>query len=661
MLRSVTVAAAVLAAATLPTPAADADLNGTWLISYASRGGASELNTMIVKVETKDGKPAATVVATPPAKGTVPTPTIREFKIDGKEVTVGLSNGASFVGVVGPDPKVILGGFGNDTAQFRGKMVRTDKTAIEVATTKGNPPPAMAQAQQLSTQPLLLRSRATQEKDAEKKRDLTQQAAAAQKEADEKLPGLYREVVAKHTADPVAMDAAVILLQTAAKSKPSADEAGKLVALIEKHAAPYGERYSRVTLTPALNTYRGLLEKAGRADEAKAVATRVATMQLVAAETAAKKLTPTDPAATQVRVLSAYQAALQKAGRAAEAKDVAGRLGVLELAATEPAAKKLTDADPLLAQSRALTPYLAALEKAGKTAEAKDVAARLARVEAKLDEEYLAKPAPFKPEPFAGRKDRSANRVAVMELFTGAQCPPCVAADVAFDHLAKTYKPTDLVLIQYHLHIPGPDPMTNPDAQERAAYYGANSTPSTFFNGKSAAPGGGGMAAAANKYRQYTGVIDPLLEQSTPVKLAGKATRAGDKISIAVDVAGAAGDDLKLRLLVVEETVRFSGGNGLRFHHHVVRAMPGGADGVAVKDKAMRHTATADVAEVRVGLEGYLSDFAATRPFPQPGRPMEMKNLKVIALVQSDRTKDILQATQIEVEGGAAGGTGGSR
>ena len=48
-----------------------------------------------------------------------------------------------------------------------------------------------------------------------------------------------------------------------------------------------------------------------------------------------------------------------------------------------------------------------------------------------------------------------------MELFTGAQCPPCVAADVAFDVLEKTYKPADLVLIQYHLHIPGPDPLTN--------------------------------------------------------------------------------------------------------------------------------------------------------------------------------------------------------
>jgi hypothetical protein len=617
---------AVVAAANLSAPAADPDLSGNWLICYTARGGASEVNFAIVKVETKDGKPTATVVATPGKGAPV---SVKEFKVSGKEVTVGLSNGPAFVGTVGSDPKLIVGAFGNDQLQFRGRMVRTDKDTIDAPTTKASVPEPMARAQQL----------------------------AAQKDPDNKVPGLYREVVARHADDPAAMDAALSLLQMGARANVTPDEAGKLVALIEKRSAPYGERFARVNLIPALNTYKAILEKAGKADEAKAVAVRVATMQLVAAEAAAKKLTDADPAATQARVLAAYESALKKAGRTAEAKDVALKVGKLELAATEPAAKKLTDTDPPLVQSRALAAYLAALEKAGRAEEAKDVAARLAKVEARLDEEYLAKAPPFKPEPFAGRKDRSANKVAVMELFTGAQCPPCVAADVAFDNLAKMYKPTDLVLIQYHLHIPGPDPMTNPDAQDRASYYGANSTPNTFFNGKSAAGGGGGMAQAEGKYRQYVGVIDPILEQTTPVKLAGKATRAGARINIAVDVAGAEGDDLKLRLLVVEETVRFGGGNGLRFHHHVVRAMPGGADGVALKEKALRHAATADVGEVRSGLESYLTDFASTRPFPQPGRPLDLKHLRVIALVQSDKTKEILQAVQFEVEGAAAGGS----
>ena len=121
----------------------------------------------------------------------------------------------------------------------------------------------------------------------------------------------------------------------------------------------------------------------------------------------------------------------------------------------------------------------------------------------------------------------------MMELFTGAQCPPCVAADVAFDALLKTYKPTDLVLVQYHMHIPGSDPMTNPDTIARWDYYrkhfpeNIRGVPSSLFNGKPGGGGGGGMTAAEGKFTQYTGVINPLLEKSTDVKLAGKADALG--------------------------------------------------------------------------------------------------------------------------------------
>jgi hypothetical protein len=262
---------------------------------------------------------------------------------------------------------------------------------------------------------------------------------------------------------------------------------------------------------------------------------------------------------------------------------------------------------------------------------------------------------PFKPEAYSGRKKKEANRVAVMELFTGAQCPPCVAADVAFDGLDKAYKSTDLVLIQYHMHIPGPDPMTNPDCIARWGYYrktfptNIRGTPSTLFNGKPQAGGGGGMAAAEKKFTQYRSIIDPILEEVTSVKVGGKATRAGDTVEINVNVDGAEGD-LKLRLLLVEETVNYLGRNRLRTHHHVVRAMPGGSEGVAIKEKGFRHTAKADVAAVRKALVKYLDAFAKTRAFPTKERPLEMKKLKVIALVQDDKTREIVQAAQLAVE-----------
>ena len=123
------------------------------------------------------------------------------------------------------------------------------------------------------------------------------------------------------------------------------------------------------------------------------------------------------------------------------------------------------------------------------------------------------------------------------------------------------------------------------------------------------------MTASENKYEQYAKVINPLLENTTTVKLAGKAKQGLDNnLEIAVEVANADGEQMKLRLLVVEEAVRYAGSNGIRFHHHVVRAMPGGAEGIAVKDKVFKHTAKANLAEIRKDLTKYLDGYVAENP-----------------------------------------------
>ena len=88
----------------------------------------------------------------------------------------------------------------------------------------------------------------------------------------------------------------------------------------------------------------------------------------------------------------------------------------------------------------------------------------------------------------------------------------------------------------------------------------------------------------------------------------------------------------------------------MRFHHRVVRALPGGAAGTAVKEKSFKKTVDVDLAEVRKNLTRYLDEFAAERPFPNPDRPMDFAHLKVIALVQNDATGEILNAAEFEIE-----------
>ncbi|MFO0849365.1 MAG: hypothetical protein U0871_12545 [Gemmataceae bacterium] len=604
--RCLAAAALLVAAAGLSAkPILRAD--DTWLLSTV--GPMGETAVCILKVEHKDGGVGLSVVAAQPNTEAA----VQDVKVAGQDITftlkqtrkLTLADGSTRDSTATQSVALTLseGGaaaLGNMVdnrvpTPTRVKAARTDRTTLDAKGLLARGPAAELWGKLSGSKSTALFLQYQKEKDADKKKELVKEINAAQKEAQDKAPGLYREIVAKFPDAPAATDAALGLIRAARPAKLEADEAGKLVAVIRKGAEPYGPRYTRAVL-----------------------------------------------------------------GQAADALVAVKGLEKAALTAVEPVAAALTDADPAATRSRVLTTYKTALEKTGNADRAKDVAVKLEKIEAVLDAEYLKTVPPFKPAKYAGRKDKGATKVAVLELFTGAQCPPCVAADVAFDALAKSYPATDLVLIQYHMHIPGPDPLTNPSTVARWDYYrskfpqGIRGTPSTLFNGKPDAGGGGAMANAENKYGQYAKLIDPLLEQTADVKLAGEAKRAGDTVTVTVDVSGMKepGDKVKLRLVLVEETVKYVGSNGLRFHHQVVRDLIGGAEGVAVAKLAGgKHTATVDLAKVKAGLTEYLDDFAKSRPFPNPNRPMDLKGLKVIALVQDDDSREILQAAQFDVAG----------
>jgi hypothetical protein len=304
-------------------------------------------------------------------------------------------------------------------------------------------------------------------------------------------------------------------------------------------------------------------------------------------------------------------------------------------------------------QLRALTALVTALRHEGSPAYAKDAAA-LEKLERAAYHAHEKEAIPFTPEKFAGRKDKS-ERAVLVELFTGAMCPPCVAADLAFDGLAKAYSPREVVLLEYHLHIPGPDPLTNADTEARLKYYGneVEGTPTIFFNGKSAAPGGGGKDDSREKFAEYCKVIDPLLEKPAPLKLQADAARSGDKIRITAAVSGLdkPGEKMRLRLALVEEWARYQGGNGLPYHHHVVRDMPGGPQGLALTKEADKQEVTVDLNQLRARLGNYLEEFTKNaRPF-NGSWPLTLYDLRVVAFVQNDDSKEVLQAVEVPIRG----------
>lgn len=397
-----------------------------------------------------------------------------------------------------------------------------------------------------------------------------------------------KEVLANPDAGPELFDAALTVLSEAGAKKAKLEEVRGWAARASKAAEAYGSRWQREF---AVRVSRVLAEQPG-----------LSGIAVEYARLAERLLDPGDDLDSQIRVVSQLAAALKLAGRADEWKEVS---------------------------------------------------AQLAKLEGRADQEYLKKMPPFKTEAYAGRKAKS-DRAVLVELFTGAQCPPCVAADLAFDGLEKSYKPTEVILLQYHLHIPGPDPLTNPDTEARMEFYGDDipGTPTIFFNGRPN-PGdtGGGIGESEDRYQGFRKIIDNLLETPSTLKLKASAVRKGDKLEITAEASDVdkPGEQMRLRLALVEEQVKYTGGNNLRFHHRVVRAMPGGADGLAVKDKNTRQTVSLDLAQLRANLGKYLDNYARNRPFPNADRPMDLKKLSLVAFVQNDATKEVLQAIQVPI------------
>jgi hypothetical protein len=562
--------------------------SGNWQVGLLDANATAEQVLWIVKVETKDDVTSGSHAGAAPF---LKSSELTSFTVKDGQVRATFKfqgNEFQFNGrAPNKDGKHVLGVFSGEGFAQAARMTPTELTALKDKDIVQKLGVAeMDQAATLTRQALMLRARARFQKDAEERKKLLQEAEEAEKNAAAEAPKLYREVLEKHAGSYASGRAALLLLE---QSKHAATEAElqNWLDVALKSAQEYGSAWESET---AMQAAAALIARKGQG-----------ALAVEAARRAERLLTGRSSTDQQVKVLDTLLRAMKTSDK--NAADVAV------------------------------------------------LAKRIAALETVLDREYQAKVPPFDPDPFAGRKS-SSDRAVVMELFTGAQCPPCVAADVAFDALQKAYKPRELVLLQYHLHIPGPDPLTNADSVARSEYYKVGSTPTSLFNGSPKAEGGGGMANAKNKFQEYCGVIDPLLEMPAKCKVTASAKRKGDTIVIDTEVSGLKdpGSDVKLRLALVEESIRYVGGNKLRFHHQVVRAMPGGPDGVAIPDKTFKNRTEFDLAKLRKTLTSYLDDYAKNeQAFPRPDRPMDLHGLRLIAFVQDDATREILQAVQVDV------------
>jgi thiol-disulfide isomerase/thioredoxin len=279
-------------------------------------------------------------------------------------------------------------------------------------------------------------------------------------------------------------------------------------------------------------------------------------------------------------------------------------------------------------------------------------------LDAALDAEYTKRfPNPVKPEAYKPT-DQRTDRIVLGEVFTGAGCPPCVAADLAFDAAMERYGAKNLTVVMYHQHIPRPDPMTNPDTQARAKSYAVSGVPTFVIDGKKTV-GGGGRDNTKNRFDLITKDIDKDLDTASEAHIKVDANLTANAVKVAANVTDVKSDskDLKVQILLVEKELRYTGENGVRFHPMVVRAMGG--------EKAEGYTITAngsgtfdanfDLEAVSKALKAHLDDYEAkghrgeTFKFGEKKFQINRNDLAVVVFVQDDKTKHVLQAAYVDL------------
>ena len=253
------------------------------------------------------------------------------------------------------------------------------------------------------------------------------------------------------------------------------------------------------------------------------------------------------------------------------------------------------------------------------------------------------------------RPDSKKNHVVLCELFTGAMCPPCVAADVATGGLEANFARSDVIVVRYHQHIPGPDPLVNADAEARFDYYvgdGQASTPALCIDGQRVQVGGF-LEHSQNVYQGVCGVLESVLKQPTNMQIAAEAVGQAGQLHLKVQVSGPKvyPETVRLRLLLAEDGVQFQARNGIRVHDMLVRSMPAGVMGVGVKGGKLGFEGDVDLAALKKELSDYLAAFEKGRNYEFAKKPLELKRLRLVAFVQDDATRKVLQATVVDVTG----------
>ena len=182
----------------------------------------------------------------------------------------------------------------------------------------------------------------------------------------------------------------------------------------------------------------------------------------------------------------------------------------------------------------------------------------------------------------------TTDRTVLVELFTGADCGPCVNVDRGLGAFLDNYNQDQVAALVYHRPIPQPDKLSTLETGDRHAFYippleGA-STPNYWVDGTNAAVGGFGTPADGEQW--FEGKYSTQSVNKSQLSINVDAQIAPSMYGqVWVNVTALEALDyanLYLHVVVVRKYYGpWNGGNGVFDHIYTVRKMLPDADGEA--------------------------------------------------------------------------------
>ncbi|KAF0153163.1 MAG: hypothetical protein FD143_603 [Ignavibacteria bacterium] len=225
---------------------------------------------------------------------------------------------------------------------------------------------------------------------------------------------------------------------------------------------------------------------------------------------------------------------------------------------------------------------------------------------------------------FSGIILNGQTKVVLLESFTSTTCPPCVPANKYIDNWHANYaKKSSVAIIKYHVWWPAPgnDPFyleNTTDVQNRRTYYGVNAVPYGYVDGIN----------YTSNYPAWVSAIESKAGNAANLNISISKGANVNEAKISVEsLNNFAMLNLTLHVVLVESSLYYTGTNGDPIHNFVMRKMYPNHNGETFSISAnQKMSFTKNI---------------------QPNNTWNKSNLAVVAFIQNNSNKEIIQAVMM--------------